>query len=276
VAKEVQIVRSRSGTHPSASTPWPRLLACIVLAALLANCSREVPSGAPSTENTERRSLRQVLAEAAEDEYAPPADGKLTDEQIAMYFRVREHERVISGTARDRLGEGVETIRENEERSLRTFLRGLESFGSAADLVRTDIRAAQELGYNTAEYRWVRKRVIEAAAGIVHDELADAARAGTDRRIDDLRRRMEETGNETRRATYREIISGLEKFAGGREKEPVEEHVEHNRRLLLEYEDAVETIAVELERWDPSPGHASSRLDGLLRRLGSTSGAQIE
>jgi hypothetical protein len=53
--------------------------------------------------------------------------------------------------------------------------------------------------------------------------------------------------------------------------EPAREHLRHNRRVLLEHEDAIRTIASELERCEGSPGRASLWLEEFHRGLGSNS-----
>jgi hypothetical protein len=73
--------------------------------------------------------------------FAPPADGKLTPEQVRMYVTVR---RRALGLAKE--GPAVPASAEQ-----------------VTKLVAADLTAAEQLGVNTDEYRWVRARVAEAS-----------------------------------------------------------------------------------------------------------------
>lgn len=212
------------------------------------------------------KGTREVLAEASEDEYTPPPDGKLTREQIEMYLEVREREQEITKVARERIEKGAEKLKEGEK-SLSGLMDGIKSLGSAADFFTADVRAAQELGFNTAEYEWVKSRIIEAVGSVMSERVAEASRAAADRHAAELRRKMEASENETERNTYARILETYENNVASSGERELDESVAFNRQLLSEYEDALETISNELSKFETREGQAREQAEELDRDL---------
>ena len=131
---------------------------------------------------------------------------------------------------------------------------GIKSLGSAADFFTADVRAAQELGYNTAEYQWVKAQIMEAVGSVVSERVAEATRAAADRQAAELRRKMESAENETERNTYARILETYENNIAGGEGKELDDSVSHNRQLLSEYEDALDTISTELSKYETREG----------------------
>lgn len=215
-------------------------------------------------ERLDDKGAREVLDDASEDHYIPPADGKLNRDQIEMYLRVREREKEIVNVARDRISKSARKFKE-EEKTFSGLVEGIKSLGSAADFLTADVRAAQELGYNTAEYEWVKSRILEAASSVMRERLARSSRAALDRRADELRRKMEETDNETERNTYAGLLETYERATS--EENEIDEAVAYNRDLLEEYESALDTLGFELSKWETREGQAAERMEKFDRDL---------
>ena len=222
----------------------------------------------------DEKSARDVLEEASEDEYTPPEDGRLTRDQIEMYLHVREREQEIARTAKEKVEEGAQKLKEGEK-SFSGLMEGLKSLRSVADFATAEVRAAQELGYNTAEYEWVKSKVLEAAGSVVTDRISSSSKAMLDRRAEELRRKMDETENDTERNTYERLLEVYEKNASSDPGAP-EEDVAYNRERLSEYENALETIGFELSRWELREGQAAERIEQFDRKMKQLNGEAEE
>ncbi len=228
----------------------------------------------------DQKGARDVLSEASEDQYTPPTDGKLTREQIEMYMAVREREQEIAKVARERIEDSAEKLK-NNKKSFSGLMDGIKSLGSAADFFTADVRAAQELGYNTAEYEWVKSQIMEAVGSVVSERVAEASRAAADRQAAELRKKMESAENETERNTYARILETYENNLAGDAGKELEESVAYNRQLLSEYEDALDTISTELSKYETREGQAREQTRDLERdleaiRTGSDSSATTD
>lgn len=217
-------------------------------------------------ERLDQKGARDVLSEASEDHYTPPADRKLTREQVEMYLSVRDREQEIARVARDRIEQGAEKIKGNEK-SLSGLMDGIKSLGSAADFFTADIRAAQELGYNTAEYEWVKAQIMRSVGSVMSERLGEASRAAADRQAAELRTKMEKAENETERNTYARILASYENNIADDADGELDEALAHNRQLLSQYEDALDTISTELSKYETREGQARERTRELEQNL---------
>ena len=101
-----------------------------------------------------------MLREAERASFTPPADGHLTSRQVEMYLAVRRRERAIRAAALANLqASGGEARKEGAKAAA---LGALEALGDAGDVATASLRAAQELGYNSKEYKWVAERIDDA------------------------------------------------------------------------------------------------------------------
>jgi hypothetical protein len=136
-----------------------RLPSVLVLGAVLlaSDCKKKPAEDEASIRRQlERKGTIDLMDQVAKaPDYKPVAGGRLTERQVAMYLAVRRRER---------------KIREVAAKSL-----------SPADAATADLRAAQELGFNPKEYRWVRDRVMEArmlqASQALHQQVAASREA---------------------------------------------------------------------------------------------------
>src|SRR5512138_793688 len=139
--------------HPMRRT----LLAALCLSILLAGCkAKEAFDKVSIAKELDKKGTTDLMKDVANDKYTPPADGKLTDAQVQMYLKVREHEKQIAQVAKDQLKQHDAEAKKAGEKSLSGMMEGFKALGSVADFVTADIRAAKDLGYNTQEYLWVK------------------------------------------------------------------------------------------------------------------------
>ncbi|HEY2295043.1 MAG TPA: hypothetical protein VGM86_30435 [Thermoanaerobaculia bacterium] len=167
----------------------------ILLSALLTlpGCRREPQRPAPNGTAT----LMDQVAKAPD--YRPPADGRLTRRQIAMYLEIQRREQEIRKTGAD---------------------------GATAGL-----RAARELGYNPKEYAWVRDRVQDAEMLQTTQALSRQVAAARQAILAKLRQQRETAKSAGERAGIDKQIRELETPSGAAEADPVREA---NAALLAE------------------------------------------
>lgn len=133
---------------------------------LFAGCS------SPSSD-LEDRGVLDVIQDAGEDEYTPPDDGLLTEEQVKMYLQVRERALEMAATVAEEAKASSAEAKEADESGsgLGSLMKGMEALGDLGNLVTVDIRAAQQLGVNSSEYQWVKGQVMLAQLQTSADEM---------------------------------------------------------------------------------------------------------
>lgn len=144
----------------------------VLLATILTTpgCRGNTPSTdeASIRERLETVDTARLMEAVATARFEPPADGRLTEEQVRMYLEVKDLEaKILQVAARD-FGPAVAP----------SAGPGGDPGGPVMDdLVTAGLRAAQELGYNPKEYAWVEERVQEArmaeASQVLERQLGD-------------------------------------------------------------------------------------------------------
>ena len=80
------------------------LLAALCLCVVLAGCkAKEALDKVSIAKELDKKGTTDLMKDVANDKYTPPTDGKLTDAQVQMYLKVREHEKQIAQVAREQL-----------------------------------------------------------------------------------------------------------------------------------------------------------------------------
>jgi hypothetical protein len=233
------------------------LLAVALVAGSLAACGGD--DEASIEENLAETGTLDVLERAGEDEYEPPADGELTEEQVEMYIAVQERAVKIREVTADRLRE-QEAEREAEGEEM-GFMDAMRAMGEAADFGTAEIRAAQELGHNTAEYQWVQEQVIEAQVAKMGREAQ--AQLGTmgQEFATMMEQQLENTTDAEQRAAIEQQLAeyrqGLEESAA--ETEELEPGVEHNIELLAGYQERIDRIQQLYQQLDAGQQEEAAR-----------------
>src|SRR5205085_8660176 len=122
-----------------------RTLSVIVSAViLLGGCrAKEAMDKAKIASDLDKHGTMDLMKEVADDKYDPPKDGHLTDAQVQMYLKVREHEKQIAQVAKQQLQQHSDESKKSGEKSLAGLSEGFKALGSAADFMTADIRAAK-------------------------------------------------------------------------------------------------------------------------------------
>ncbi|HXG57592.1 MAG TPA: hypothetical protein VNL91_01035 [Thermoanaerobaculia bacterium] len=234
-------------------------LAVIAVAVALSGCkAKEVIGKAAIEKDLEKRGTIDLMKQTAEDEYTPPEDGRLTEAQIQMYLKVREHEKKIAQVAKEQMKQHSEKAEASGEKSMGGLMEGLKALGSAADLVTADIRAAKDLGYNTQEYLWVKGQILAASGAAIAEKATEAMTAGMDASYQQMKKAHDEATDPATKKMYADMLAGYEKSKAemAQQQEQQDPAIAYNRRLLAKYENELKAWAAEWSKYEDKPGEA--------------------
>jgi hypothetical protein len=215
-----------------------------VLAAALAagGCGRGDDEASIEDRLAETGSM-DVLEQAGEAEYDPPADGELTEDQVEMYLAVQERAWKIRQVAAKKVEEKTRDA-EGQDKQV-GFLDAMRSLGDVGDFVTAELRAAQELGHNPAEYQWVQGKVLEAQMARATAGMREQM-AGVGNQVVEMLEAQREaaTDEETRRQLDEQIAEARKNFADAQQEDPDawEPGVEHNVELVARYDEKLEEL----------------------------------
>ena len=243
------------------------VLLCLSLA--LAGCkAKELADKAAISGDLKERGTTDLMKEASEDQYNPPADGRLTDAQVQMYLKVREHEKKIVEVAKAEMKQHAEKA-EKKEKSLGGFMEGMKALGSAADVLTADIRAAKDLGFNSAEYTWVKQQILEASTAQMAEQFNTAMQQNFEKAYADAKKAHDEASDEQTKKLYADVMAGYDKSKQEMTaQQAVDPAVAHNKQLLSKYENALNAFAHELSKWEDKPGDAQKAVEEVQKQSG--------
>ena len=249
-----------------------RIAPVVLMAAVaLAGCKAKelVDKAQIAHELSKSGSTRDVLKQAAEDKYTAPADGKLTDGQIQMYLKVRDREKVIAQEARKQLQEHGDAAKKAGDKSIAGMVEGFKGLGSVADFLTADIRAAKDLGYNTAEYQWVKGQILAASASDMGAKMADAMSAQMDATYKQMKKAYDEAKDDQTKAMYKQTLDSLdqqkkESAASQQKEDPA---IAYNKQLLSKYENALNALTNEMAKYEDKPGDAQKSMDEMQKNV---------
>lgn len=183
----------------------------LLCAAVLAGCAREAAEEKEAGKNR-RLSTAEVMAQVAKAAYQPPADGRLTEEQVRKYLEVKRRAR--------------------QDRTAEPPAEDTEEPSAAADL-----RAALELGYNPKELSWVQERILEAWIALRGQELDRKIAESRNQMIRDLETRLQSAADPKQKAELEKQIAEIRAAAPLATSAPPP--LEHNAELVGRYETEV-------------------------------------
>ena len=220
-----------------------------------------------ASELSKTGSTTKLLNEAAEDKYDAPADGKLTDAQVQMYLKVREREKAIAQVAKQQLQQHADEAKKSGEKSLAGVMEGLKGLGSVADFLTADIRAAKDLGFNTAEYQWVKGQILAASTSAMGQQLASAMNAQMDAVYQQTKKAYDEATDAQMKAMYKQTLDSLDQQKKDQAAQQEEPAVVYNRQLLSKYENVLNAYATELSKYEDKPGDAQKGVDEMQKQV---------
>jgi hypothetical protein len=223
--------------------PWSPL-AIVLLLVVLPGCGGGEEEAA---ERLEDKTAVEVLEEAGEDEYTPPDDGELTEKQMDMYLAVQERAIDLRKAAAAQVADVNQKVEGSKTEAGKMF----EAFravgqGAGLDLFTADVRAAQELGYNTAEYQWVQGEVMEAQAAKMMLGMAQGMRE-MQRQVGPQMIAMLEASKDAastaeEKADIQRQIDELKQAGDEPADDELEPGVAHNIELVGRYEERIQEL----------------------------------
>lgn len=240
------------------------LCLCLALLLTLPACkAKKMLDQASISADLARRGTADLLKEAGKDKYEPPADGRLTDAQVGMYMKVREHEKQIAKVAKEEMQKHAQKVEKSNDKSLAGVLQGFQAMGSAADFLTADIRAAKDLGVNTQEYLWVKGQILEARSAAMMTRMTAGMNAALDAQYAQLKKQHDEAKDESTKKLYGEMLSGYEKSKQESAKQAAENQnpaLAYNLELLSKHEGSLNAIATELSKYENKEGEVKASL----------------
>ena len=222
-------------------------LIVLSLALVLSGCkAKELADKAAIAKDLQERGTMDLAKEVANDSYTPPDDGRLTDAQIQMYMKVREHEKKIAEVAKAEM----------------------KALGSAADFMTADIRAAKDLGYNSQEYLWVKTQILAASTSVMAEKFTETIAANFDKAYEETKKAYEEAKDEQTKKISADMLAGYDKSKQDmQQKENEDPALTYNRQLLSKYENALNAYAHELSKYEDKPGEVQKSMDEMTKKL---------
>ncbi len=246
------------------------LLAGLCLVIALSGCrAKELAEKAAISRNLSKNGTVDLMKKVADDQYTAPADGKLTDAQVQMYLKVREHEKQIAQVAKQEAQQHADNARKAGEKSLAGMMEGLKTIGSVADLVTADIRAAKDLGYNTQEYLWVKGQILAVSAAAMGEKMTQAANASFDQMYQQTKKAYDEATDEQTKKLYKETLDGLDKQKQemAAEQEKQDPALAYNKQLVSKYEDALNALTQELAKYEDKKGETEKKMQDWQKEM---------
>lgn len=239
------------------------LLAALAVSVLLAGCkAKEAMDKASIQSDLQKRGTTDLMKQIANDKYDPPKDGKLTDGQVQMYLKVRDHERQIAQVARAEAQKHADAAKKDGEHSISGMMEGFKTLSAAAEMVTADLRAAKDLGYNTAEYQWVKGQILAASTSVMTDKMAQAANAQMDAAYTQMKKSYDEAKDDQSKAMYKQMLDNYDKSKQDMAKEQkVDPALAYNKQLLSKYENALNAFANEMAKYEEKPGEAQKSME---------------
>ena len=239
------------------------LIAMLCLSLALVGCKGKLEKASISKDLKERGTT-DLMKEVANDSYDPPQDGRLSEVQVQMYLKVREHEKKIAQVAKSELEKHAEEAKKKGDKSIGGFMEGMKALGSAADFLTADIRAAKDLGYNTQEYLWVKQQILAASTAQMAEQFSNAMQQNFEKAYAEAKKAHDEAGDEQTKKLYADVMAGYDKskqeMTAQQDQDPA---VAHNKQLLAKYENAINAFAHELSKYEDKPGEMQKAVEEM-------------
>jgi hypothetical protein len=240
---------------------------CVLLVALTGCKAKELADKAAISADLQKRGTTDLMKEVSNDEYTPPEDGRLTEAQVQMYLKVREHEKKIAQVAKDEMKAHAEEAKKEGEKSIGGLMAGFKAMGSAADLMTADIRAAKDLGYNTQEYLWIKGQILAASSAKMASSIAEGMNASMQKAYADTKKAYDEAKDEQTKKMYAEMLAGYDKSKQEMQQQEQDPAVAWNQQLLSKHENALNAIAHEWSKFEDKEGEAEKGMQEFEKKV---------
>jgi len=243
--------------------------AILALAVVVSGCKvKELADKANIAKDLDKRGTVDLMKQVADDKYEPPKDGRLTESQVQMYLKVREHEKVIAKVALQKANEHAKAA-DASKHSLSGVMEGFKTMSAAAEFATADIRAAKDLGFNTQEYLWVKGQIMGASTAAFAEQMSNAMSAQMEASRAQMQKAYDEAKDEQTKQMYKQMLDGYEKTAKESKQatEAVEPAVAYNRQLLKKYDTELAAFTSELSKYEAKDGDAKKSMDDLQQKM---------
>jgi hypothetical protein len=245
---------------------FPTAILCISLA-LIGCKAKELADKAAVSRDLDKRGTVDLLKEVGNDSYTPPQDGRLTEAQIQMYLKVREHEKVIAKVAREELKKHAANA-DKKEKSIAGMMEGFKAMGSAADFVTADLRAAKDLGFNSQEYLWVKGQVLAASTSVMAEKMGETIQANFANARAQAQKAYDEAKDEQTKKLYKDMLASYDKSKSEMtEKADEDPALAYNRQLLSKHENALNAYTQELAKYEDKEGEAQKSMAEMQKQI---------
>ena len=227
------------------------LYVILFLTVILTACGNDTVESLQNIQNSE---VAEVLDKADQDSYEPPADGQLTEDHLKMYIAVKKRETELRKSEADKVNKKIEKAEKADEESISGMAQNLDAMQQLAGYMMLDIRAAQELNYNTAEYEWVRDMLLNAAGQSMLGNL-DEMQKNMNQSMDASMAQMQKMHDETQDAQARAAIAEqIQEMKQSRQEMEAEQQAmspaeKHNIALFTKYKDEINIVENELNKF---------------------------
>jgi len=238
------------------------LPALLSLAVVFTGCKpKEAAQKADIANDLQKRGTTDLMKEVAKDRYDAPKDGKLTDAQVQMYLKVRDRERQIAQVAKAEAQKHADAAKKDGEHSVSGLMEGFKTLSAAAEMMTADIRAAKDLGFNTAEYAWVKGQILTASVSAMTEKTSQAMTAQMDAAYAQTKKAYDEAKDEQTKAMYKQMLDSYASSKQEMSKESEKDAaVVYNRQLLSKYENALNALTNEVAKYEDKPGEAQKSM----------------
>lgn len=243
--------------------------AILALAVVLSGCKvKELADKANIAKDLEKHGTIDLMKDVSKDKYDPPKDGKLTEAQIQMYLKVRQHEKDIAKVAKDEM-EKHSKAADQAKHSLSGVFEGIKTMQSAGAFFTADIRAAKDLGFNTQEYLWVKGQIMAASVTAFAEGLTNAMSAQQEAAMAQAKKAYEEAKDEQTKQMYKQMLDSYAQTVkeGKETTSAVPAEVAYNRQLLKKYDNELAAFTNELGKFENKEGEAKASVDELQKKL---------
>jgi hypothetical protein len=245
------------------------LPAVLCLGVVLVGCrAKEAMDKASVKADLQNRGTTDLMKEISNDKYDAPKDGHLTDGQVQMYMKVREHEKVIAQAAKEEAQKHAKAA-DKDGKSLSGMMEGFKTMSAAAEMLTADLRAAHDLHYNTAEYQWVKGQILAASTAAFAEKASQAFTAQMDASYQQTKKAYDEAKDDQSKQMYKQMLDGMEqsRAEAAKQQASADPAVAYNRQLLGKYENALNAYAHELSKWEDKPGDAKKSVDEFQKNV---------
>lgn len=238
--------------------------AVLVLTVALMGCkAKEMMDKASIAQDLHKRGTMDLMKEVSNDKYTPPADGKLTDGQVQMYLKVREHEKAIAQVAKQELQQHADAAKKDGDKSIGGLMEGFKGLSAAAEFATADIRAAKDLHYNTQEYMWVKSKILEASTTAMAEKMGQAMQASMDASYAQIKKQYDEAKDDQTKKMLGDTLASLDKQKqeSTANQEKVDPAIAYNRQLLSKYENALNAFTQEMSKYEDKQGETQKNME---------------